>query len=143
MTFRGDIGRVRELAERIGDLERVPSRVAERVPGELEAALDAEFAAGVDPYGKPWAPLSPKTKRSGTPLDASGRMRAGVHAAPKTDGVAITVPHPGEIHQTGWSGPRGSGPARPIVPDRDVLPTEWSAILGAATEDEIRKAVGK
>lgn len=144
MSWSGDIGQVRQLADRMGDLANVPARVAARVSQELAAEIQSEFDAGVDPYGDPWAPLAPATLaggRSPPPLDASSRMRDGIRVAPRAGaGVGITVPHPGLPHQTGWTGPLSSGPARPILPDRE-MPDAWEEILEAATLDEIRKAV--
>jgi hypothetical protein len=71
-------------------------------------------------------------------------MRGGIRVRPKQGaGVGISVPRPGPVHQTGWSGRQGSGPARPILPNRDVLPEAWKAILETAAEDEFRKAVGR
>lgn len=145
MTWRGDISGVRHLAERVGDLARVPSRVAARVSDELAAEVQAEFDAGTDPYGDPWAPLSPVTEargRTAPPLTDSGDMRDGIRVASLAGaGVGITVPHPGAPHQTGWSGKHGAGPARPILPDRGALPEAWENIIFDATEDEFQKAV--
>lgn len=146
MTWRGDISQVRQLAEHMGELTRVPARVAARVAEELQHELRAEFEAGTDPYGDPWAPLAPATEARGrtAPPLKPGRMLDSLRVAPQAaGGVGIAINHPAEIHQTGWSGPRSSGPARPMVPDRDVLPEAWREILGAATEDEIRKTVGR
>jgi hypothetical protein len=144
MSFTGDIGQVGQLAERIGDLANVPARVAARVSEELELELQADFAAGTDPYGDPWAPLAPATEaRGGTAAPLTpGSMLDSLRVAPLSGaGVGIALAHPAEIHQKGWTGPRGSGPARPMVPDRDTLPEKWREILGAATEDEIQEAL--
>lgn len=145
MSWSGDIGQVGQLAERIGDLARVPSRVAARVSEEIAAEVQVEFDAGTDPYGDLWAPLSPVTEargRTAPPLTDSSKMRDGIRVAPlPAAGVGITVPFPGGVHQTGWAGKSGDGPARPILPDRGVLPEAWEDVIFHACEDEFQKAV--
>jgi phage gpG-like protein len=146
MTWTGDISRMGALADRLGDLARVPSRVAARVADDLEAEVQAEFDAGADPYGTPWAPLAPYTlakPRHPPPLTDTGAMRDSLRIAPMAGaGVEITIDHPAAPHQTGWSGRQGWGPARPILPDRGALPPAWQAIIADACEDEFREAVG-
>lgn len=143
MSWDGDIGRVGQLAERIGDLARVPSRVAARVSEELEAEIQDEFDAGADPYGAPWAPLADATVDKGRgppPLTDTEAMRNSLRVAPLASaGVGISIDHPALPHQTGWSGKVGAGPARPILPDRG-MPEAWEDIVFHATEDEFRKA---
>ncbi len=146
MSFEGDPARVGQLAQRLGDLARVPSRIAARVAEELEAEIQAEFDAGTDPYGRPWKPLAPSTLAGGRhppPLTDTRAMRDSLHVSPlRTAGVGITIDHPAAPHQTGWEGTQGSGPARPILPVGG-MPPAWRGILESAAEDEFRKAVGK
>lgn len=146
MTFTGDLSAMSHLADRVGDLARVPSRVAARVSGELATLLDDEFSAGVDPYGTAWAPLAESTVargRTAPPLTDTHVMRDGVRVTPmRGAGVALFVPHPGAPHQTGWEGRQGKGPARPILPERGELPPEWAEVIEAACDDEFRRAVG-
>lgn len=50
-------------------------------------------AKGLDPEGKPWAPLAPSTlaagKRKGGPLNRTGRMLASFHYQPLPDGLLL------------------------------------------------------
>ena len=145
MTFTGDLSQMRALAGNVASLARVPSRVAARVSGELATLLDDEFSSGTDPYGTAWAPLAESTVargRTAPPLTDTGAMRAGVTVRPmRAAGVAVFVPHPGAPHQTGWSGPQGTGPARPILPAGGELPPEWAEVIEDATEQEFRRAI--
>jgi hypothetical protein len=144
MTWRGDIGGMGRLADRIEDLARIPSRAAATVALELEALIEAEYEGGHDPYGEPWEPLAEATIAKGRhfpPLTDTGAMRLGSTVTPtQYAGVAIYIPHPGAPHQTGWSGPQGDGPARPTLPSRD-MPRSWRDAIGAAVSHEAR-AVG-
>jgi hypothetical protein len=132
------------LAQRVADLARVPSRAAATVALELEALLEEEYETGTDPYGTPWAPLAESTLARGRhapPLTDTGSMRLGTTVTPtRYAGVAIFVPHPGAPHQTGWSGPQNSGPARPILPFRE-MPAAWRDVIEGAVSREAR-AVG-
>ena len=144
MTFSGDLGAMGQLAARIGDLARLPSRVSARVAEDIDAAIQSEFDGGHDPYGKAWEALAPATLdrgRTPPPLTDSGAMRASLVVAPlPRAGVGIQIAHPAAPHQTGWSGPQGTGPARPILP-AGVMPATWNEAIRTACEDEFGRAV--
>ena len=145
MSWDGDISRMGQLAQRVADLGSVPSRAAGRIARELEGLLEEEFEAGADPYGNAWKPLTDETlaKRSQTsepPLTDFGAMRASVKVAPMAHkGVSITIDHPAAPHQTGWTGPQGSGPKRAILPDR-AMPERWAEVIDVAVSDEFRRS---
>ena len=143
MTWQGDLSRMSGLVDRIGDLARIPSRVATAVSRQLADAIHHEFDEGQDPYGDAWEPLAAATVdrgRTPPPLTDTTDLRASIRVAPLPHagiGIRVGVPYAAP-HQTGWSGPQGSGPARPILPDRDDLPEEWSDILSTAMQREFR-----
>jgi hypothetical protein len=141
MGWNGDISQMGKLEERIADLASVPSRAARAVASGLALEIEEEFADGRDPYGDPWAPLAPATIDKGRfppPLTDTAAMRKSVAVRPMVGaGVAITVDHPAQVHQTGWSGKSGTGPARPVLPSR-AMPPAWEEIIEAA----VTKAVG-
>ena len=145
MGWSGDLSRMGQLADRLSELAAVPSAIARRVSATIDGLLEQEFAAGDDPYGDPWAPLAESTVergRSAPPLTDSGAMRASAHARPLAHaGVGITIDHPAAPHQTGWSGPRGAGPARPILPARGELPESWDDAIAKVARDEFRRRV--
>lgn len=143
MGWSGDISKMGQLAQRVADLATVPSRASRRVATEIAGLIEEEFQAETDPYGNAWRPHAPATiARWGEHpiLHLSGAMHGGIRVAPMTGaGISITVPHPGAPHQTGWQGPQGSGPARPILPS-GKMPSRWAGAIKAAIADEIRGA---
>jgi hypothetical protein len=143
MTWSGDISKMGKLADRIADLASVPSRVSAVVAPQIEALIQDEFDAGTDPYGAPWKPLAPATIATGRtppPLTHTRAMRDSARVRPmRGAGVGVTINNPPAApHQTGWSGPQGSGPARPILPERSELPEGWQDVI----EDAARKEFG-
>jgi Phage virion morphogenesis family len=143
MPWDGDISRMGQLADRIADLATVPSAVAAKVAVEIEGLIEKEFDEGHDPYGTAWEPLSKTTTdrgRTPPPLTDTHQMRDTLKVAPLPHaGISVTIDHPAAPHQTGWSGPQGSGPARPILPDRDELPESWQEVIEDAIVDEVER----
>lgn len=141
MGFTGDIDAVGHLADRISDLASVPSRAAGAVSFELEVFIQDEFNEGRDPYGTPWEPLADSTRERGRtdpPLTDSWAMRDSASVRPSRGaGVNMMIDHPAMPHQTGWSGPQGDGPARPILPAGDELPSEWTEAIESAVETAV------
>lgn len=148
MAWDGDISAMGELARRAEDLAQIPARASQRVADSLRAAVQDEFYDGADPYGTAWEPLAESTidkGRTPPPLTDTGAMRGSLNSYARASGgslsggVAITIDHPAAPHQTGWSGPQGEGPARPIFPTRE-MPHKWEQIIGAAVAAEIQEA---
>jgi len=143
VTWNGDISHMGQLASTIGRLASVPSRASRAIAVDIGEMLEEQFAAGADPYGDAWDPLEDVTleKRSQTtepPLTDFGRMRGSMRVRPMSGaGVAITIDHPAAPHQTGWSGPQGEGPARPILPDRG-MPARWREAIAARVDEAVR-----
>lgn len=139
----GSTAQLGKMNARLGELIRVPSRAARAASERVEALIQEEFDTGTNPYGDPWAPLSPETikgGRSAPPLTATGAMRGTVHVFPaQAAGISVTIDKPAGIHQTGWAGPRGKGPARPVLPNRNVLPETWVE----AINEEVAEAFGR
>lgn len=130
----------------------------DRIGNALAEMARQRFDAGADPWGSPWAPLSPVTiarRRQGSavPLRDTGTLVSTVmHATSATD-VAVTVgrtDRPATVHQFGnpnnrmFGGPLAPIPARPFLPiregrvdlegteERDVLLDVLDAYLGEA-----------
>ena len=143
MSWTGDISRMGHLADRVADLAEVPSRASAAIAGDLEGLIQDEFDAGTDPYGQPWKALAPATVargRTAPPLTDTGAMRASAHVRPmRPAGVALSIDHPAAPHQTGWSGPQGTGPARPILPARSELPPDWQDVIADRVEAEFKR----
>lgn len=142
MGWDGDLSAMGQLANRVADLARVPSRAARHVAGDLEDLIETtEFDAGADPYGEAWKPLADATLARGRtepPLTDTGEMRRSLKVKPmQRAGVSLTIDHPAAPHQTGWSGPVGDGPARPILPYGE-MPSLWRELIDAAVDTEVR-----
>ena len=139
-AFLGDLAALGSLADHVRRLASVPARAAVKVQFALEDLVLGEFEAGHDPYGTPWAALSETTIDRGRfppPLTDTSQMKDSFHATPRStsgsggSGIELSIDHPARPHQTGWSGPRGRGPARPIFPTGE-FPAAWSDRIGEA-----------
>jgi hypothetical protein len=141
--WSGDISRMGQLADRLADLAGVPSRAAPRVAQGINRRMVEDFDEGHDPYGTAWKPLATATVDKGRtppPLTDTSTMRDTLKVRPLPRvGVGIVIDHPAAPHQSGWSGRQGSGPARPIVPQRNELPAEWQAMIAKVVSEEFRK----
>jgi hypothetical protein len=144
-VWSGDISQMSHLADRIADLSTVPARASKAVAFELEGFLQQEFDEGRDPYGDAWEPLAEATVARGRhapPLTDTGAMRHSASVRPmRGAGVAVTIEHPAEDHQTGWEGVQGWGPARAILPDREELPEAWETAIDDAVEAQVRRSL--
>ena len=143
MGFTGDLSKLNELAELVANMASLPSRISKRVSEDLEPMIQQQFDEGVDPYGNPWEPLASATidkGRSPPPLTETGAMRDSLSVKPlQSSGISIKLDHPALPHQSGWQGPQGSGPARPILPVGGELPPAWKAMIDRIASEEMRK----
>lgn len=141
MSWDGDISKMGRLATNVARLSRVPAVASRAVSDDLADAIEAEFHVGVDPYGEAWVPLAEATLAKGRtppPLTDTGAMRRSTQVRPMPSaGVSITIPHPAQCHQTGWHGPRGDGPPRPVLPGRK-FPALWAVIIDEAIEAAVK-----
>lgn len=133
------------MEERLRELADVPAKVSKKASEEIEKLMQEQFDQGTDAYGKAWKPLAPATVargRGAPPLTDSGAMRGTLEVRPLPGaGVGITIDHPGGVHQTGWNGPQGKGPSRPIIPSRGSLPPAWSEVIKAEAVQAFRGVV--
>lgn len=99
-------------------LPKIPSQASLFVATKIETQVQADFDAGVNPYGRPWRPLAKATLAKGRhppPLTDTYKGRAGVRVNPlPSAGVEITsrVAYMG-IHQAGSD----------RIPRRQFVPT--------------------
>lgn len=131
----------RRLAERLGELAQIPSRVTSKAAVRINLEIAKQFAQGTDPYGKPWARLKPATiRKKGHDLILvdTNRMQAETIAIPRRGaGIElVTVGYAG-FHQTGtkWMVPRE------VLPDRAELPLAWQAIIREELADAFKKVM--
>jgi hypothetical protein len=142
VSITGNFAALERMQERLAELATVPSRAAKATAARLEELMQEEFSRGIDPYETPWRPLSPVTTargRGAPPLTDTSAMRDSLRVRPLAGaGVGVTIDHPAGPHQTGWSGPQGKGPARPILPSRGELPESWTEVIEQETERAFR-----
>ena len=130
-----------DLTRTIKALAKVPSQVAKGAALEIAAAIDAEFDAGLDPYGQPWEPLAEATVARGRfapPLTDTRTMRDSVQVKPMPGaGISVTFDDPSTHHQYGTK----SMAARPVFPNHG-LPDTWQRAIADAAEAAFEKAGG-
>lgn len=127
----------KQYAGALAQLASVPSQIAGPLGRRIRRQIALNFSAGVDPYGRAWAPLRPATLAKGRhppPLTDSRRGRQSIRVfAARAAGIAITVgkAYMG-IHQAGDL-PRMA--ARKYLPEVK-LPAAWRAMW----QQELTKA---
>ena len=117
-SFDSAYGTLKQLQRGLQQLPMaVRNRVSVAVKDEINLLLGEQFDAGMDPSGRPWAPLAASTIRRGRhapPLTDTGRMRAHVRAVRVGTNVAIDSDLPAAFHQRG----------NPRLPRRQIWPEE-------------------
>ncbi len=126
----------KDLADTLAELEDIPSRIAGEVALGITEELRLQFDQGVDPYGKPWAPLLPQTvRRKGGDrriLRRSDTMSSETVArATSGAGIEISSVEYGQYHQT----------SRKILPDEGELPETWQDLIGSAADKAFSKVM--
>lgn len=148
MQAVAEIGRLEQVVRRLGE---VPRKVATIAAPALTKLLQAQYREGVDPYGRPWAPLKPATLATGRrppPLTGFTRtLKRGTRAEqPRANYAGIRLvggAQYGYFHQVGYRNARTGRqvPARRILPQFG-MPRAWSAVLSGAARQAARQARG-
>lgn len=130
-----------DLADRLAELEDIPSRIAGEVADAITEDLRQQFDQGVDPYGAPWRPLLPSTvrrKRGDARILRRGDTLSSSTVAKATSGagIEITSLDYGGVHQAGETLAK-----RAILPDGDDLPPAWLNHIETATDKTFAKAL--
>ncbi len=133
---------LRDLTERLAELDDIPSRIAREVSDGINAELADQFNAGTDPYGNAWDPLLPQTVRrkkgDARILRRTDALSSNTIAKPSQGaGVEISSVEYGMRHQGGTV----HMVARPILPDGEELPEAWQEVIEKASEKAVRKAL--
>ncbi len=132
-----------DLADRLAELDDLPSRIVGEVASSINEMIADQFASGSDPYGAPWAPLLPSTvRRKGGDTRVLRRrdsLSSSTIARPSSGaGIEITSVDYGGVHQVG-DGSRMV--ARPVLPDGNELPESWQEAIESATERAFNRAL--
>ena len=145
MACIGALGTLERTLERLRD---VPRRAADLAAPQIDAMIQEQFRAGVDPYGRPWAPLRPSTIARGRrppPLTDTGSLRNGTRARPGRGGRAGVWIQLGAAYgyfaQVGFTVGRTRVPPRRILPQFG-MPKAWTFALRQSCSQAARTAVG-
>lgn len=133
----------RKLAENLGELSTVPSRVAKAAAADIDAMLAEEFATSTDPYGNPWPRNAPATvakkgvdwpmvETAETSQETGARAMAGA-------GIEVRSTEKAGFNQF----ERENAPARPVLPAGTDLPQRWQEAIQQRTSEAVQKTMGK
>lgn len=130
-----------KMRKSLAQMQRVPSRAATAATKEIQAHVDAQFSAGIDPYGNAWEGHADATvKRWGEHpiLDLTGELAGGVTVSPsRGSGIKATIDEEyGVFHQIGTA----NMPARVILPDGRGLPDTWRRSIADACDKAFSEA---
>ncbi len=130
----------RKLADNLGELSTVASRISKPVAARINELIKVQFATGQDAYGTAWQPLLPSTVRrkkgDSRILLRSGRLSVETFATPSSGaGISLVSVDYGGFHQSGTS----RMVSRPLLPARSDLPASWQSII----REELHKAMSK
>lgn len=73
VSFKGDFAKLKKWEKKLKETPRLMNVIAKNLAEETISLVKDGMARGVDPYGKPYAPLA---LRSGQPLRKSGAMKS-------------------------------------------------------------------
>lgn len=138
MAFKG----LQRLNGTLRALADVPARASAAAAARIATLIDESFSAGLDPYGRPWAPLMASTLarrpwRGAPPLTDTGALRARVRVVPlPSAGISITMASPGQFHQMGTR----YMAQRQIFPQSGGIAPSWRAAIAQSITEAMRKA---
>jgi hypothetical protein len=133
VTVTGDFARLRRIIEAFETmggglfgnswLGGVRALFANRV----KQLIGESFSQRRSPYGLPWKP----SKRPGAgDLIESGKLRGSLVIKATREGVLVSsAVLYASVHQEGSKTAKGTIPARPFVPNREVWPSSWAKSL--------------
>lgn len=138
MSNAAALGKLVAFRANLRRLAGVPSRVARRAAPRITVIIRLNTSAGLDAYGKPFAPLAPSTLARGRhppPMVDTGRSLAETRARPLS-GAGITIEIGGAYvyHVSSYK----TRPVRSVVPERAGLPASWNAALKLSSDQEFR-----
>ena len=138
MSYKG----LQRLNGTLRALADVPARASRAAAVRIADLIDESFSAGLDPYGRPWAPLMASTlkcwpHRGAPPLTDTGRLRASVRVVPMPGaGLSVVMDYPGPFHQTGTR----HMAQRQIFPQSGGIAPSWRAAIQTSITEAMRQA---
>ncbi len=157
-AFQWDDAAAQALFRRLAEAGRDTAGLVGKLAHSLTERVRLAFHDQRDPWGSPWAPLSPVTlaKRRGAGAGAAilrdtGQLFASLAAAVTADAAEIRLgfaDRPATIHQFGGMAGRARKvriPARPMLPVRDGgqvdMPPDWRDELIDAMQAHVAGAI--
>ena len=144
-AWAGDISELGDLADNLNRLAGIPSQATRDAARGIKRAIDDEFRAGLDPYGKPWTPLQESTiqkKGSSAILIETEAMRKGIKVRPMPGaGIAITSDAEYLGFHQGQGSPRAHVPPRHVLPEGE-LPDTWERAIADALDNAFERSFG-
>ena len=144
MDMRAASAALKTIALSLRQLSRVPAQASEDASTKIAGLIQQGFDRGVDPYGRPWAPLKASTLAKGRtppPLTDTRELRKAEVKPAKGAGVSVKLgAQYGAFHQVGFHVHGKPVPARPPLPAHG-LPKEWNAAIRESVEDAAEKAL--
>ncbi len=135
------LNRIERLERTIAELSHLPQRVARSAAPKLDRLVKAQFSSGCDPYGRPWRPITPATRKrrkgnkNAPPLTDTRKLRAGTGVRAARYGARMVLGAPyGYFAHVGTK----HAPKRRIFPDLG-LPAAWRAVLRDTAREEFRR----
>ncbi len=129
MGLTGNFAGLERAAARVSGLVEVPRKLKTYARSRLQRAVAREFRGAKDPYGRAWAPLSPRSGGGKKRPLWRGDMRKSLKVRVSGNTLVISVDSPAQYHQVG----RHNMPARPIFPTHG-LPESYRAALREAAD---------
>lgn len=131
LMFGNAINELILLRANLNALARVRSRAAVKAAASITAQIRIDTSAGLDCYGRPFAPLAVATLRRGRrppPMTDTGRSLRETRAQPIAGaGIAIVLGGAYGYHLRRT----GTRPARQVLPVRAGLPASWKRRIEA------------
>jgi phage gpG-like protein len=137
MGVRGDFEKLKALRGALEGLRsgKVQRRVIRELGRTAHSLVLSGFAAGEDPYGKPWEALR---TRKGQPLRDTGRLQNSISFRASGTGFSLlTSVVYAPFHQEGTKRIK----KRPYFPDERGLPREWAEEFKEVADDVIDREV--
>lgn len=121
------------------ELQKVPSRVSSQAAPAIERMWRKSYRAEQDPYGRPWAKLSPRTiakKGFDTIMVETGQTYKETRVRTLSGaGIALSTGYKAQWHLEATE----NRPARPVLPLHG-LPSPWRERIRKIAVDAARKA---
>ncbi len=125
-----------QFARALRELAKVPAQVARDASADITKIMRKNFASGLDPYGRAFAPLTESSIKRGRRPPPLRKFRRAAKATPLSgSGISIQIDHPqAGFHNTGTS----RMAKRMVMPD-GALPAAWREAIQKRLTRAIRE----